>query len=218
MTSNLPREIDKTGWFKPFGKGWAWVTDPFPYKDPSTFREKLWNATRLWREIDPAWLRWGRDPSFLPARFGFAYRRWHGDLEVYVLKPLHLVARLWHRLGGIWMVHRAVYYLGALKVEEGYEFRTGKLRWPWVRFRPKGPWTAPWPRWPWRSALWADYDRAVTRAQEQAVDRARREGRREGKEEFRRELSALFTDLRDEVRAARIEAEKAAEEHFDQPS
>lgn len=112
------------------------------------WREKLWNATR-WKFFSVPSSRYGN-----PRRFGFAHHDRLRNMNVCVLRPFHIPARLWHRTARWRSPWAWAYYLGALEVPENTPFKCGHPRWPWIR-KKGGPVMIP-GRWPWCSKLTAE--------------------------------------------------------------
>lgn len=79
---------------------------------PERIRWKLWNATRWKLEVDTLLLAEWQPPR----RFRAAYRDLRYDATTFHLAGVHLLARLVHRLGGRWMLHRLLASVGFLKM------------------------------------------------------------------------------------------------------
>ena len=134
-----------------------YLIDPdWPWR--KRLRCRLWNATVVRHEVSSrAYMRGEAD---VPRRYGFAYNPPHRATRIYMLRPFHLIARLWHwYMAQRWCIERALIDAGVLTLMEGeyyYEARWSFPKW-WAdnrRGMPNPSWYKPPPRfwfWFWRT-------------------------------------------------------------------
>jgi hypothetical protein len=129
-----------------------WFTAPELWFGPVTFREKLWNATRLrlFSTGDDAWV---------PNRYRLIGFKYTHDYKVYGLVGFHLFMRFhwwWIEMGHRWCLERWGIKVGLFQVdtEAGY-YKNVIWRWPNGHRRCPADWPA-WKQRKYHPANWAD--------------------------------------------------------------